>query len=194
MTTLRDRHRQTTRQRILDAVHEVLAEESPATLSIPRVAARAGTSLRTVYRYFPTKEALVDAASRSMEATTHGAAGTVRRVDDLAGYLRVVWGAFAENVGSVRAQHLTPAGRELRMARLPRGRAGVEAVLREEGVDLPPADLDRLTDIGVLLVSSTVFLELTERLGHDVDEAARLAAWTTAAVIDKAKREGTVAR
>lgn len=194
MTTLRERHRATTRDRILEAVHEVLAEESPTTLSIPRVAARAGTSLRTVYRYFPTKEALVDAASRSMEAAIHGAAGTVRRVDDLAGYLTVMWGAFAENVGSVRAQHLTPAGRELRMARLPRGRAAVEAVLREEGVDLPADDLARLVDLGALLVSSTVFLELTERLGHDVDEAARMAAWAAEAVIDKAKREGTVAR
>ena len=194
MTTLRDRHRETTRRRILEAVHEVLAEESPTTLSIPRVAARAGTSLRTVYRYFPTKEALVDAASRVSEAATHGRAGFLPTTATLADYLRVVWGEFARNIGSVRAQHLTPAGRELRASRLPRGRAAVRHAFTAEGIDLPPDDLDRLTDIGVLLVSSTVFLELTERLGHDVAEAADLAAWTTAAVIEKAKREGTVAR
>ena len=194
MTTLRDRHRATTRQRILDAVHEVLAEESPAALSVPRVAARAGTSLRTVYRYFPTKEALVDAASRVSEAATHGRAGFLPTSATLADYLRVVWGEFAANPASVRAQHLTPAGRELRATRLPRGRAAVREAFTAEGVDVPDDDAARLVDLGVLLISSTVFLELTERLGHDVDEAARMAAWTTAAVLEKAKREGTVAR
>ena len=52
-----------TRRRIVDGLLAVLAEDHPATLSVPAVARRAGVSVATVYRYFPTKEALLDAGS-----------------------------------------------------------------------------------------------------------------------------------
>ena len=52
-----------TRRRIVDGLLALLAEDHPATLSVPAVARRAGVSVATVYRYFPTKEALLDAGS-----------------------------------------------------------------------------------------------------------------------------------
>jgi len=181
-----------TRERIIDAVHALLAEESPATLSIPAVADRAGTSLRTVYRYFPTKEALVDAASRTFEEQTHGVS-VQASVGTLEEYLVHVWTRFTKSLGAVKAQHVTPAGRELRDARLPRSRAGARLALQEEGLDLPDEDLDRLADLIVVLIGSSMYLELVDRLGYDETDAARLAAWATTAIVDRARREGTVA-
>ncbi|MEZ5378550.1 MAG: TetR/AcrR family transcriptional regulator [Acidimicrobiales bacterium] len=51
-----------TREAILDATIVVMGE-GVESFSIPAVAARAGVSVPTVYRYFPDKEALLDAAA-----------------------------------------------------------------------------------------------------------------------------------
>ena len=54
----------TTRERILDATLEVLARSGPRKLSLSKVAAAAGVSRPTLYRWFPSKEALLDAFGR----------------------------------------------------------------------------------------------------------------------------------
>src|SRR3712207_3613808 len=60
-TDWRDEQRAQTRSRIVRAVAALVAEEHPAAVSVPAVARRAGVGVATVYRYFPTKEALLDA-------------------------------------------------------------------------------------------------------------------------------------
>src|SRR5690606_19166239 len=107
------------RDQILQAVHDHLAEESPATLSMPRVAERAGMSLRTLYRYFPTKEALLDAAAESFRVPAAVVGGEIT-LTTLRPYLRAQWGGFEDSIGAIRAQHLTPSGRALRDRRTPR--------------------------------------------------------------------------
>lgn len=188
---LRQSQRAATRARIIDAVHEVLAEENPSTLSMPQVAQRAGTSLRTVYRYFPTKDALVDAASYTFEAETRGVSGPPT-LDSLAQYLTVTWTGFSQSIGAVRAQHVTRAGRELRSTRLPRSRAVTRTALAAEPVDLSPGDLTRLADLIVVLTSSSMYLELVDRLGYSDEDGARLAAFATTAVVEKARRDQEV--
>ena len=184
-TDLRERQRQATRDQIIQAVHEVLADEHPATLSMPRVAEQAGTSLRTVYRYFPTKEALLDAASESFKTPASVVGGRVD-LDTLPEYLRTQWRGFSESIGAVKAQHLSPAGRSMRDRRIPGARTTIAAALRDEGVE---ADA-RLADLVIAIASSAMYLELVERLGHDDQEAADMAAWTVGAVVDRARREG----
>jgi AcrR family transcriptional regulator len=51
----------TTRERILDATLEVLARSGPRKLSLSAVAAAAGVSRPTLYRWFESKEALLEA-------------------------------------------------------------------------------------------------------------------------------------
>src|SRR3954468_23202415 len=134
MTELRERQRVATREQIIQAVHEVLVDEHPATLSMPQVAARAGTSLRTLYRYFPTKEALLDAASETFNVAPTVVGGKVN-VANLAEYLRAQWRGFTESIGAIKAQHLSPAGRSMRDRRVPRARKAVGVALRDEGVE-----------------------------------------------------------
>jgi AcrR family transcriptional regulator len=182
---------ETTKERILDAVHDLLAEESPAALSIPAVASRAGTSLRTVYRYFPTKEALVDAASRSFE--TEVSVGGPVSLDLLDSYLDQTFTGFTKGIGPVRAQHATPLGRQLREARLPRSRASIRKALQREGLEhLSDADLNDISDVVVALIGSSMYLELVDRMAHDETDAARLAAWVTRAIVDRARTDGEI--
>jgi AcrR family transcriptional regulator len=187
MTDLRERQRTATREQIVQAVHDLLAEEHPATLSMPQVAERAGTSLRTLYRYFPTKEALVDAASESFRVPD-----SPLDVEGLPAYLRTAWRGFSEALPAVKAQHTTPAGRALREARLPHNRAGVRGAVEREGIELHTRDAERLVDLLVALISSSMYLELVDRLGHDDQEAADLASFAAVAVLERARREGAL--
>ena len=54
----------TTRERILEATLEVLARSGPRKLSLSAVAAVAGVSRPTLYRWFPSKKALLEAFGR----------------------------------------------------------------------------------------------------------------------------------
>jgi AcrR family transcriptional regulator len=54
----------TTRERILEATVEVLERSGPRKLSLSAVAATAGVSRPTLYRWFPSKKALLEAFGR----------------------------------------------------------------------------------------------------------------------------------
>jgi AcrR family transcriptional regulator len=56
---LREEQMEQTREKLLEAMAELLAEES-ADVTVAMVAERARVSTRTAYRYFPTKEVLLD--------------------------------------------------------------------------------------------------------------------------------------
>jgi AcrR family transcriptional regulator len=57
---LRAEQAEQTRQRIVQAAVDLLSEGDAGDLSMPDVAARAGVSVRTVYRSFATKDDLLD--------------------------------------------------------------------------------------------------------------------------------------
>ncbi len=166
-TSLRERQRTVTRSAIIDAYLDLAHRDGPGQVSIPAVARTAGVSNRTVYRYFATKDDLQTAAAfrfsrraderlgeRRLDATT---------VDD---YLTGLWTDFAEVLPAVIAEHSTPAGRELRATRLDHGRSRVRAAL-------PHAD-DETVDLVIALSSSSMFLELVDRMGYEADAAAAM--------------------
>lgn len=61
---LREEHATATRERILSAVAELIEQGDLDELTMPAVAETSGVSLRTVYRYYPTREQLLEAAGR----------------------------------------------------------------------------------------------------------------------------------
>ncbi|MCV7178888.1 TetR/AcrR family transcriptional regulator, partial [Mycolicibacterium sphagni] len=83
-----------TRQRILAATSEVLSRSGQAKLSLSDVAQQAGVSRPTLYRWFASKEALLDAFSvyeRQMFETGISRATTgLRGTDRLDGALRFI--------------------------------------------------------------------------------------------------------
>jgi AcrR family transcriptional regulator len=188
----RARNRAATERAILEAVHDLVTESHPAALSMPAVAERAGVGLRTLYRYFPSKEALLDAASLSMSTDAREAVGGTPTTETLGEYVRINWLGFVDQVAAIKAQHLTPAGRELRARRLPDSRRAVRRGLEERGVELPDTDQDRLVDLIVTITGSSTFLELVDRLGHDPEDAAALATWAVRALTDRARTDGGI--
>src|SRR5690348_17194883 len=65
--TLRDAHKDLTRERILEAVVDCLNDEQHEDLKIEDVAAKSGVTKRTIYRHFATRDDLLKAAWPAMQ-------------------------------------------------------------------------------------------------------------------------------
>jgi AcrR family transcriptional regulator len=192
LEALRDEQTNLTRRRIIEAVAEVATHAHPTAFSVPAVAAAAGVSVRTVYRYFPTKEDLLDGLSEF-----GGGAGVYLSSSDevtFAEYLERLpdlFGSLYENRSTVQAQNASPVGREARQRRVAARQARVRGALRDVAPRLGDHDLDRLTAVCTALGSSTTLFELVDTIGLEVDDAADVVAWAMRTLTDEAIRTGT---
>jgi AcrR family transcriptional regulator len=184
--TLREAHREATKERIVRAVADLLAEQNPAAISVEMIADRSGTSIATLYRHFKNKEALLDAVATVGYSPRRGRRDAP---EPLPLFLARRWGEIISNAGLFRAQHSTAAGREVRKRRLRVHRDATRHALRREGVDVTSPSGRRLLDLTLLLSSSAAALELHEHLGLDVDEAAAHAVWAIAELTGATLRE-----
>lgn len=180
---LRRRRAEVSRQAIRDAVAQLLLTEHPSTLRIPAVAAIAGVSVRTVYRYFPTKQDLIDDVAQVQQRRADALVnGREDMLDSPERYLTALWSDFEDDLAAVRAQHLSPLGAELRANRLEKFRGDLANRLDKHFPDASAKDRTDLGDLIIMVTSSAAFLELHTRLGHSGPDAARLAWWAASAM------------
>lgn len=172
---LRAEQRAGTRRRIVEAVTALVAEEHPAAISVPAVARRAGVAVATVYRYFPTKEVLLDAGAYG--AVSPSAARLPSGFGEVGATLLAAWGELAGQLPLVRNQFASPVGRELHRRRWEAKHAAMVDIARADGID-PDGDAGRrLIGVVDVLTSSTALLELHDKAGTPVDDAAAWCAW-----------------
>jgi len=196
MGDLRLQRRAETRDRIIRAVLDLLTELDPAAISMPAVAEASGVSLRTVYRYFPSKTDVLHAAGAWFDE--HGWSAAVGRerpadlgLEDFRAYQRVRFADFDTNRAGILAQLGTPGGRELRRQRLADQRGEARTAVGALLPELPEADLARLCDAIIATSSSASYAELVDRMGLAADDAADLTAWMVEAFAAHAARTGT---
>jgi AcrR family transcriptional regulator len=187
--TLRDEHKRATRERIVRAVAELVADAHPAAVSVPAVAARAGVSVATVYRYFPTKEALLDASTLVMgaDATITSLADIPRSFEELTAVLPAAFADLVQHLPLARNQLASPLGRELRRRRWEAKQVAMRAALEGSGIDPDSPEGERFAAIADVLTSSTALLELHDKAGIPADEAAAHVLWALG-VLEQATR------
>ena len=83
----RPQRSQATREKIVAAVRELLADGTFHETPVEEVAARAGVSRATLYQHFGTREGLVDAMCESFDANP--ALVKIRQVDDLDSFIEL---------------------------------------------------------------------------------------------------------
>lgn len=170
--TLRDRQAEATRQAIVDAFLELAHQANSVSISMPAVARRAGVSVRTLYRYFATKDELQTAvASRSAERAQATMTDPTLDRSTVARYMTGLWASFADDLPAVVAELATPVGRQLRAARLADSRVTTARLAPEVAGD-PEA-----VDLLVAVLSSSMFLELVGRMAYRPERAAALATY-----------------
>lgn len=182
-TDLRRRRAEVSKQAIRDAVTELLVKEHPASLSIPAVAKAAGVSVRTVYRYFPTKQDLLDDVAEVQQRRADRLVnGREDLYDNPGDYLVALWTDFERDVEAVRAQHLSPLGATIRANRLDTYRTDVRIRLEKAFPENSDQERSDLADLIITIMGSASFLELHDRLGRSGPEAARMAWWAARAM------------
>src|SRR5580692_11454772 len=110
---LRERQAAVIREAILDALAGQLERADPDDVALPQVAADAGISLRTLYRYFPTREAMFDAVGDHVVARM-GLPRQIDGADDIAPVFLESARRGAQSPQLVRAMLWTRLGRRAR--------------------------------------------------------------------------------
>ena len=189
----RKEHAELTRQRILDALIELMVDERPATISIPAVAKRANVSVRTVYHHFATKEALFDALAATPQERGGGTELPVPQTPkELATGMRAAYVYLEHNAALFNAVRVSEVEPLVRGQLDRRANARVRDALQPVSDRLDDEAFTRLCAVIGALVSNDTYRLLTRRYGLPRDEAADVAAWAITTLTDRAKRTGRV--
>jgi len=191
--SLREQHAQATRERILAAVADLLERDTLEELTVPAVAEASGVSLRTVYRYYPTREELLEAAGRWIgdELLRHP---YPRHLDEVAELYRIGARDFDERPGLVRALAFSQRGREVRGYRR---RERMEALARALRDELPAlSEGERRQAEGVLgyLHNMLAYTTLREENGLSGDEIGEAIGWAITTLIADLRKRNRKAR
>ena len=186
-TSLRDEQVERTRRRILDAAVVVLAADSISELTIPRVARQAGVAVRTVYRYYPSRDALIDAVAVLGEGR-FGSTPFPESVDELRLLAPALFQHYEENEELMRAGRVSPAGRAV-FARTRQARIGsAERALAPLLEGLPEVERRRAVAVVYNQHSVGTYLLYRDSFGLSGREAGEVAAWAVGLVVDELER------
>lgn len=185
---LRAEQMEQTRLRILEATADVLADEEVNEVTVPLVAVRARVSVRTVYRHFPTKEALFDEfgewAEEHLRVVLLSYPDTLEGVRAMAPAL---YRMYDERAPLIRAL-LSKRGQEIRARTRRRRLATFEKAMREVTDGLEPAERQRALAVIYLLVSAPAWQAMRDQWDLKGEEAGKAAAWAVRVLTDELRR------
>jgi AcrR family transcriptional regulator len=189
MTTrsLREQNAAATRERILSAVAGLIERGDVDELTVPDVAEASGVSLRTIYRYYPSRDELLEATGRWIgnELMRHP---YPRTLDEVAETYRVGVGEFAQRPGLVRALALSQLGRKVRGYRRRERLAAIRKALRAEIPDLTEEELRRAEAVLAYLHNMLAFTTMREENHLSPDEIGEAVAWAIRTLVDDLRR------
>lgn len=189
---LRQEQALATRQRLLRATAELLQQDPDRPFVFAELAAAAGVKERTVYRHFPSKEALLDAFWSWINERA-GFAAYPQSERDLVEQPKAVFAGFDAIEGLVRASISSRAGREMRLRRLPERRAAFERSLAGVMGGLAPERARQLTAAIHLLYSAPAWQVMRDLAGLSGAEAGEAVSWAIRTLIAAARLEAGAA-
>lgn len=184
---LRKKQSEQTRQRILDAVIEKLAEEGLHEFSIASAAELAEVSERTVYRHFGSRQGLLDALEDRFN--DRDGIEVPETPDALAQAPKKLFESFDRHEKLFRARLETEYGQEIRRRARTRRAEQVSDVLSGLTEHLGESGTRRVEAVFHYLLSSHTWWSMKEESGLDGEEAGKAVSWALQRLID-VLREG----
>jgi len=174
--SLRERQHEQTRHLILDALVDQLAETGAFDYSAFELARRANVSVRTIYRHFPDRDALLAAMSRRVNERI-GLYDLPSEVGQLPEAARILFRKFDEHPALITAQITTSAGGQVRSHgrkdRIARIRQAVDAL----APDLDPVTRQARAAILACLMSANSWQRMREEFGMNGAASGDALAW-----------------
>lgn len=171
---LRDEQRALTQRKVLTAALELFDEGANEDFAMHDVAKRSGVSLATIYRHFPTKDALV--AAVAVEPVRR-ALETADDADDYLSFISSLWTELSAHVDLLRRLKASSVRDEQRSAQLANTRDDLARYLISRDIEPASEAGKRLISLLALIGGSSSLLELHDRQGIDIDEAIDTALW-----------------
>lgn len=185
---LREEQMEQTRIKLLEALEEILASEESVDITVAAVAARANISVRTAYRYFPTREAMMDAFNTWARGRM-GYPEMPSAIETLPEMAADLLRSFAANERMLRATRHSKQVHELRSRRKATQVAAVRAAVEKFA---PKLDELRTRQIGAVLhnaFGSEAWLSMIDHWGLSTPEAIDAVTWALDALIAKLETE-----
>lgn len=180
--SLREQHALATRERILGAVADLLENGDTDEVTVPAVAEASGVSLRTIYRYYPTREELLEAAGRWIgdELLKHP---YPRDLDEVADLYQEGAQDFDERPGLVRALAFSQLGRRVRGYRRRERLEAIGRSLRAELTALSEPELRQAEAVLAYLHNMLAYTTLREENGLSGTEIGEAIGWAIRTLI-----------
>jgi AcrR family transcriptional regulator len=186
--SLREQQAETARQQILSGVAALLEQSTVDALTMPRVADVSGVSLRTLYRYYPTREQLLEAAGRWIGSELLGQ-GYPQTLEEVANSFEEGCRQFDRHPGLVRALALSELGREVRGYRRGERVNAIRKALENEVGDLPEEELRRAEGVLAYLHNMLAYTTLREEHGLQGEEIGSALGWAIRTLVDDLRRQ-----
>jgi AcrR family transcriptional regulator len=190
---LRERQAAVISEAILDALAGLLEREDPDDVALSQVAADAGISLRTLYRHFPTREAMFDAVGDHVVARM-GLPGQIDGADDIGPVFLESARRGAQSPQLVRAMLWTRLGRRARSAHRRRRVEAITAALAGVTSHLPAAEARRRAGALVYLASLPAWITVSEECRLSAEDAQLGIAWAITTLVAELRHENQAAQ
>lgn len=164
------------------AVADLLERGEVDELTVPAVAEASGVSLRTIYRYYPTREELLEAAGRWIGEELLGHPYP-RDLDEIADLFETGVHDFDQHPGLVRALAFSRLGQQVRGYRRRERLKAIGRILREELPNLSEQELRRAEAILAYLHNMLAYTTLREEGGLSGEEVAEASGWAIRTLI-----------
>lgn len=158
-----------------------------AEVTFRSLAEASGVPERTLYRYYPSKDALL-AAFWIWLNDRLGMPPPPRSPDELLANIAAIFSAFASGEALIRAMLHDPHGRATRLAHAEARRQRLHTALAEILAPLDASARKRLTASVQVLISAAGWETMRDYAGASPEEAADAAQWAVAALIAAARR------
>ncbi len=189
--THRERQRDATAEIILAAVGRCLEDVELAELTFTQVARMAGLGERTIYRYFPNKEALLDGWWRAHKARL-GQDAFPDTLDELLEFPVKAFASFDEEAEIMRGAVLSPQGRAMTLARNAERQAAIRRAARAElGAEATEEMVLTVCASVQLLQSATAWLTMRDYWDLKGDQSGQISRRAIQAIFTAA-RNGTL--
>jgi len=190
---LRSRQAQLARDAALDAVVDLLENgdlDGVDDVAMPDVARTAGVSLRTLYRYFPTRDALLREAGARMQ-TRLALPIEIDGPDDIPSSFWSASARLAEHPKLARALVRTETGRaahgRTRSARVD----AIHAALGPLTDELPADQARQIAGVITHLCSSIAWVSISDESQLSTDDARAGVKWALTVLLDAIRAEAS---
>jgi AcrR family transcriptional regulator len=182
---LRAEHAALTRDRIVDAAVALLNEGDSADIAMQDVAARAGVSVRTVYRNFATRDELFDGVVATLGQRVLRVFGTRPRTsDEYVATTADVVRTMSQVEPLYRALFATQAGRESHRRAAQQRRPEIAHAFAAELTDVSEHDATLFSGLIHLATSTQAALFLMDYWDFDPDDTGRALQWLVGLIRD----------